>query len=620
MSLDNRENAKYAVGIDLGTTHCVVAYRALGQDARAGEQDTGIHILPIAQLSAAGTLAELTQLPSFIYQAHGDEIPASELALPWQGGDASGSNFPLGKIAQTLGAKTPIRLVASAKSWLSHPGVDCHQAFLPIDGPEEVEKVSPYGATLSYLNHIKNAWSYQFPQAPLTQQQVTITVPASFDPRARELTAQAAAEVGLAQATLLEEPQAAFYSWVYENQQSWRDQIQVGDLALVVDIGGGTTDFSLISVQEENGELSLERIAVGEHILLGGDNMDLALAYRVKAKLEAEGKALQLWQINALTHGCRSAKEALLSDPELQASAIVVPSRGSKLIGGSMRTELTRQEVVDTLVEGFFPQTNVDELPRSRNRAALSTKSLPYAQDAAVTRHLAQFLTRQSTPSSDPLDPLATPGFLKPSVILFNGGAFKAEQFSQRLENTLSAWLEAESKPRATRLQGADLDNAVAKGAAYYGFVRCGEGIRIRGGSASAYYVGIESAMPAVPGMEPPMQAFCVAPFGIEEGTSAPLSEQEFCLVVGEAVDFRFFASTSRRQDQVGTLLEAWADDELQELEPITAKLEASELNPGQTVAVNLQASVTEVGTLRLDAIECDGDGRWKIEFNVRTG
>ena len=629
-SNSNNTHEQYAVGIDLGTTHCVLAWQALNQeegesaDAESAAE-TLIEVLPITQLASPGSVVESQQLPSLMYLTHPDELPENELRLPWNAPDVG---YPLGNIAQNLGAKTPIRLVSSAKSWLCHSGVDCKQPLLPLDSVEEIDKVSPYAATLAYLQHLKHAWQYRFPEAPLAQQKLTITVPASFDPKARELTAEAAQEAGLGHAILLEEPQAAFYSWIFENSDTWRDQVKLGDVVLVVDVGGGTTDLSLIEVKQENGDLTLERLAVGEHILLGGDNMDLALAYQVKAKVEAQGKKLEMWQINALTHGCRSAKEALLTDPELQSVPIVVPSRGSRLMGGSLRAELTREEVVNALVEGFFPKVSVDEMPKSRPRSALSTKSLPYAQDAGITRHLAKFLSSQASGNAHPApyNPLEAqaPTFLKPSAVLFNGGVFKAPILSRRIGDTLNQWLLEASSPEVKNLTGADLDFAVARGAAYYGSVREGKGVRIKGGTASAYYVGIETAMPAVPGMEPPLQAFCIAPFGIEEGSSAASSKEEFALVVGEPVEFRFFSSTTRRNDEVGTVLESWSDDELIEMPPISAKLEDNEIAPGQSVAVNLQASVTEVGTLKLEAVEVKRQNqaaeprRWKIEFDVR--
>ena len=350
------ESSRYSVGIDLGTTNSVLSYVDLTSEADKPTEE----ILQVEQLTQPGVVEARAQLPSFLYQAHEAEVSAAELSLPW------GQSAPqlVGYVARYLGAKTPLRLVASAKSWLCHGGVDRRSDFLPLNAPEEVEKTSPLAASAAYLSHLKAAWNHRFPEQPLEQQDITLTVPASFDPAARDLTAEAARSIGLNRLTLLEEPQAALYSWVNNSGDSWRDQVNVGDVVLVVDIGGGTTDLSLVAVTESDGNLELNRIAVGDHILLGGDNMDLALAYRVKAKLDAEGKSLQPWQIQALTHGCRDAKEALLSDSDVQAVPLVVPSRGSKLLGSTLRTELTREEVEQTLVDGFFPQVAIDEHPR----------------------------------------------------------------------------------------------------------------------------------------------------------------------------------------------------------------------------------------------------------------
>ncbi|HKT97278.1 MAG TPA: Hsp70 family protein, partial [Paraburkholderia sp.] len=426
--------------------------------------------------------------------------------------------------------------------------------------------------------------------------------------------------------TLLEEPQAALYSWIQKSGGAWRKEVKVGDIILVVDVGGGTTDLSLIAVVEREGNLELHRVAVGEHILLGGDNMDLALAHVVARKLAAQGTQADPWQLRALTYACRSAKETLLSDPSVETVPLVVPSRGSKLIGGSIRTELTRTELTQIILEGFFPQVDAAARPVTRARAGLTQLGLPYAQDAGVTRHLAAFLGRQLgalaelegfTPASGQT---GNASFLHPTAVLFNGGVFKSPLLSGRVLEILNGWLAAEGASAARLLGGADLDLAVARGAAYYGYVKRGKGVRIRGGTARAYYVAIESAMPAVPGLEPPVSALCVAPFGMEEGTDAALPPQEFGLVVGEPVHFRFFGSSVRRQDQVGTLLDYWSAEELQELEEIQATLPSEGRTPGEVVPVRLHARVTEAGTLELEAVPSGSNERWKVEFDVRGG
>jgi hypothetical protein len=608
--------ARYSIGIDLGTTHCALSYVDL---ASSDGEKTTQGILPITQLTAPGAIEELDLLPSFLYLPHPSEFSPGDLSLPWNAGRA----FAVGELARNRGAATPIRLVSSAKSWLCHPGVDRRAAILPNDAPAEVTRISPLESSVRYLAHMREAWDHAHPDAPFSEQEITVTIPASFDPAARELTAEAAEAAGYGRMTLLEEPQAALYSWIQMSDGLWRKQVRVGDIILVVDVGGGTTDFSLIAVIEREGNLELHRIAVGEHILLGGDNMDLALAHVVARKLAAQGTQPDPWQLRALTYACRAAKETLLIDPSTEAVPLVVPSRGSKLVGGSIRTELTRAELTQTILDGFFPQVDGSARPVSRARVGLTQLGLPYAQDAAVSRHLAAFLGRQVTALAEleglPHAPAAGASFLHPTAVLFNGGVFKSALLSERILGTVNGWLAAEGAAPARLLEGGDLDRAVARGAAYYGYVRRGKGVRIRGGTARAYYVAVESAMPAVPGIEPPIQALCVAPFGMEEGTEAALPPQEFGLVVGEPVHFRFFGSSVRRHDQVGTLLDYWTPEELQELEEIQATLPSDGRTPGEVVPVKLHARVTEAGTLELEAVPRDTGERWKVEFDVRA-
>ncbi|EII5414219.1 TPA: Hsp70 family protein [Vibrio alginolyticus] len=630
-SVETQQTPKFSVGIDLGTTHCVMSF------VDTHNEDARVEVMPIPQLTAPGTVETRSQLGSFLYQPHEHEMNPQSRVLPW----SSEPKALVGAIARNLGSKTPIRLVASAKSWLCHAGVNRRDAFLPAGSPEEVEKVSPLRATELYLEHLKDAWNHTNPNHNLADQDVTITVPASFDPAARDLTAEAARNVGFVHLTLLEEPQAALYNWIDNSNDKWRDEVEVGDIVLVVDIGGGTTDLSLVEVTEDNGNLTLNRIAVGEHILLGGDNMDLALAYRLKMKLAQEGKELQPWQVQAMTHACRDAKEALLNDSELQSVPIVVPSRGSKLLGATLKTELTQEEVQQTLVDGFFPQVAITDHPVQRNRGALTQMGLPYAQDAGITRHIAAFLSKQANALStsgngaeaaaQDFNPFANmpgmPGsdaaqsadFIKPTAILFNGGVLKSKLLATRLEDTINEWLIEADAEMAKRLTGVDLDLAVASGAAYYGSVRRGQGVRIRGGIASAYYVGIESAMPAIPGMAPPMEALCVAPFGMEEGSSVDVPSQEFGLIIGQPVNFQFFGSTVRRDDLAGTHLDYWAPEELEELPEIQVTLPVSEgRREGEVVPVTLASRVTELGTLYLEAIAADNGQKWHVEFDVR--
>ncbi|MCK4842934.1 MAG: Hsp70 family protein [Methylococcales bacterium] len=615
---------KYSVGIDLGTTHCVLSYVDLSHidsshsDSSKSEQDFQ-QVLDIPQLSSLGVVEDKKQLPSFMYLPHEAEISEGSTSLPW----TAKPDYLVGDIARNLGSKTPIRLVASAKSWLCHAGVNCKQPILPAEAPEEVARVSPFQATTAYLQHIKSAWQAKYPDSPLEQQDLIITVPASFDPAARELTIEAARSIGLNQALLLEEPQSAFYSWINNSEGDWREHVSVGDVILVVDIGGGTTDLSLIAVTEQEGNLELTRIAVGDHILLGGDNMDLALAYTVKAKMEKQtGKRLEAWQLQALTHACRDAKEKLFNDSAINNVPLVIPSRGSSLIGGSLRTELTRDELDSVLVEGFLPEVAISDRPISRPRSGLTHKGLPYAQDAGITRHLAAFLTKQHS-ATEELEHVNLPEqatFLHPTAVLFNGGVLKADILAKRLTKILNSWLIAEQAPEIRLLEGADLDLAVAKGAAYFGWVRQGNGVRIKGGTAACYYVGVESSMLAVPGMRPEIEALCLAPFGMEQGTKEELLENEFGLVIGEPVRFRFFASNTRREDKAGTRLDYWTDEELQELDEIEITLPEEGHKAGEVIPVHLSAAISDVGTLELHAVSQLDDHRWKIEFDVRAG
>lgn len=597
---------RYALGIDLGTTNSALSAVPLDEEAAALPA-----LQPVPQVVHAGELGERELLPSFLYLPGEVELPAGATALPW---DAE-RKYVVGAFAREQGASVPARLVSSAKSWLSYAGVDRRSAILPWASPEDVVKVSPVEASARYLTHLREAWNAAHPDALLEEQDLVITVPASFDAVARELTVEAAHQAGLGdRLTLLEEPQAALYSWVATNGDAWRKQVQVGDLILVVDIGGGTTDLSLIAVGEEEGSLQLRRVAVGDHILLGGDNMDLALAYAVRTRLEAEGKKIDDWQMRALTYSCRAAKEELFADPSKPSFSVVIPGRGSKLIGGAIRTELTREELTRTLVDGFFPVVGSDARPQVPRRVGLTTLGLPYASDPAVTRHLAAFLGRQIGAAANLPAGIHAEGrsYLHPTAVLFNGGVTKAPVLRGRIVEVLDAWAKADGGTPVKVLEGGDPDLAVSKGAAYYGRVRTGRGVRIRGGAARSYYVGIERAELAVPGIPPRIDAVCVAPFGMEEGSETTLPDV-LGLVVGEPAVFQFYASSSRRDDPVAARVDP---AELEELSPIETTLAGP---AGQVVGVQLHARYTEVGTLELAAVDPASGNRWKLEYNVRA-
>ena len=607
--------AKYIVGIDLGTTNSALARC----DANT-EEDSRIEVLGILQSVNTNEVAERTLLPSFLYIPGEFDFPKGSIALPWD----PEPKFVVGELARKRGAESPNRLVASAKSWLSYAGVNRTSPILPWQAPEEVRKLSPVEASSQFLEHLRSVWESGEAdgqrEPPLAEQEVLLTVPASFDEEARELTRRAAEKAGFQHVTLLEEPQAAFYAWLESHADAWRSRIKVGDLVLVCDVGGGTTDFSLISVSEENGELTLKRVAVGDHILLGGDNMDLALARVLQQRLEASGHRVDTWQLHGLWHQSRMAKEKLFASPRTQSCPITLLGKGTKLIGGTIKTDLTREDLDQVLVKGFFPEVASSELPARQRRVGFQELGLPYAADPAVTKHLARFLSEQARNSPEAAGiRRGRSGLACPTHILFNGGVMKAAVLRDRLVEVLNSWVTQEGFDGLGAqqiLEAPDLEHAVARGAAYYGKARRGRGVRIRSGASRTYYIGIESAMPAVPGMEAPLKALCVVPFGMEEGTEATIPNREFGLVVGEPAEFRFLTSSIRKQDHVGSLLEDWGDD-LRELGPLEVTL-TLDGQQGSVVPVRLETRVTEIGTLEVWCVSRDGTQRWKLELNIR--
>ena len=607
--------AKYIVGIDLGTTNS-----ALARCDAITEEDSHIEVLSIPQLVNPGEVAERTLLPSFLYIPGEFDFPKGSTTLPWD----PEPKLVIGELARKRGAESPNRLVASAKSWLSYAGVDRTAPILPWQAPDEVPKLSPVDVSSQFLQHLRTVWdngqAAGQPELAFAEQDVLLTVPASFDEEARELTRRAAEQAGLQNVTLLEEPQAAFYAWLESQGNTWRSRIKVGDLVLVCDIGGGTTDFSLITVSEENGELTLKRVAVGDHILLGGDNMDLALARLLQQRLEASSHRVDTWQLHGLWHQCRMAKEKLFASPRTQSAPITLLGKGTKLIGGTIKTELTREDLDQVLVKGFFPEVASSELPARQRRVGFQELGLPYAADAAITKHLARFLSDQirNSPEAAAIR-RGRSGLACPTHILFNGGVMKAAVLRDRVIQVLNSWLKEEGFDGLGAqqiLDAPDLEHAVARGAAYYGKARRGRGVRIRSGASRTYYIGIESAMPAVPGMEAPLKALCVVPFGMEEGTEATIPNREFGLVVGEPAEFRFLTSSIRKQDHVGSLLEDWGND-LRELGPLEVTL-TLDGQQGSVVPVRLETRVTEIGTLEVWCVSRDGKQRWKLELNIR--
>ena len=686
-------SAKYVVGVDLGTSNCELAY--LPVDGANGEEP---RVLEIAQFVATSTIERRDKLPSALYVGPEEERGLADWRLPWNetsldgdaetgevdgetgkadkdvksgkggffrkifgigSGDKNGATRPsgtsnpnalylVGEIALRRAAETPERTVVSAKSWLTHSRVDRREPILPWGAPDGTSRVSPVEASRRYLAHLAAAWNDAFPDAPIFDQQVVLTVPASFDESARELTREAAVGAGFNPETLifLEEPSAATYAWLAQKGDAWRKELAVGDVALICDVGGGTTDLSLIRVEEEDGDLVLNRLAVGNRLLLGGDNVDLALAHRAAALFAEKGTKLNPWQAGSLWRQCRDAKETLLGGAVAQtgesgedktvaqtggtgengenseeAYKITALGRSSQLVGGSVSVDFPKAEATALVLDGFFPICSLDDRPKRRSGAGLREAGLPFEADAAVTRHVAAFLNSRTDDDGAPI---------RPTRYLLNGGVFKSKAITERFEEQLRAWFP--DAPPTNLNPDADLDRAVARGAAFYGLAKRRGGIRIRGASARSYYIGIESAGLAIPGVPRPMKALCVAPVGMEEGTELSVPSDEFELVVGEPAVFRFFGSTTRPQDRPGTLLDLAEDDgDLLETDPIETALETPEIDGDEEngevggtsggveyVATRFRTVVTELGALEIWCEEVDGPRRWKLEFSVR--
>ena len=602
----------------------MLAYAAVGEDSR---ETPTVELFTLDQLVDAATIEGLASLPSFVYLS--DE-KKDVYNLPW----AKERNYAVGSWAARLADSQPDRIVDKAKSWLCYNRIDRHEAFLPWTGSEAaeegIEKISPVEASRRYLEHIVSAWNYAHPDAPLSQQTVVLTVPASFDAAARELTREAALAAGLPENfTLLEEPQAAVYAWLAGKGDKWRKELKENDVLLVCDVGGGTSDFSLVNVEQLDGELTLNRLAVGNHLLIGGDNMDLAVAFLASQKFAEKGIELDPWQNIALQHAARNAKERLMSDDAPQTHAIAIAGRGRKLIASTVSVEVTKEEIQNLLREGFFPVCESTDRPAKNRQSGFRQLGLPYESDAAVTRHLSAFLQTH------------LPDGGSPTHVLLNGGVFKSAPLRQRLFETLEHWSadkpsavsdpNAANKNHALQLSSSSLDYAVAQGAAYYAWAKHNGGIRIKGSTARAYYVGIETAGLAIPGAPRPINALCVAPMGMEEGTEAdiPAGQMEIGLVVGEPEKFRIFSSSVRKDDKPGTLLKSWTEDELQETDSLETEFNSGELNAAggennlsslaaQYVPVTFHSVVTELGMFELWCQSINSTDKWKLEFSAR--
>ncbi|SCA64058.1 hypothetical protein SCG7086_BT_00020 [Chlamydiales bacterium SCGC AG-110-P3] len=605
----NKPDPKFIIGIDLGTTNCTMAYAPVVEE---GAKDLPlIERFQIPQVTASGMIDKESTLPSFVYFPLDAELSAKTATVEW----AADREHCVGLHARERGAEVPDRLVSSAKSWLCHDGIDRREAILP-GGNAEDGLMSPVDGCCQLLVHLREAWTQEYGKdAPFVEQTVLVTVPASFDPSARQLVQEAAEKAGYPEIILLEEPQAAFYSWLQRNGDSWRDQLAVDQHVLVVDVGGGTTDFTLVKVTDEDGDLGLERVAVGSHLLLGGDNMDLACAYLAKGKLEDDGHEIDDWQMQSLVHASRKAKEILLGDNEQDTCELTIHGRGSSLVKGTLSASVTREEAHALLVEGFAPLVAATDRSKIERRSGLQQVGLPFAQDPRLSSQLAKFLSMTGEDDSDSMK-----NFVAPAAVLFNGGTMKAQALRSRIVEQLNQWAGEVGSNEVIVLAGADYDFSVSHGAVGYGFARSGNSIRIKGGTSRSYYIGVEEAAPAVPGVPAPMTAVCVVPFGMEEGTELELDNREFALVLGQMAHFRFFShATSTLADgsepMIGTAVRRWKK-ELVELHPIETVLDRADKD-GKTVKVRLKSVVTELGVLELWCVAADGR-EWKLEFDVR--
>ncbi len=599
--------SRYIVGIDLGTTNCAVAY----VDTKGRERPSAdVRAFEVAQLVAPGESAPRPMLPSFLYLPGAHELPAGATRLPWRGD----SDRIVGEFARIQGARVPGHLVASAKSWLCHAGVDREAAILPWGSPAEARKVSPVEASADLLAHIRDAWNDRFAQDDeahrLDRQEVILTVPASFDEAARELTVEAAKRAGIGHPILLEEPQAAFYCWIVAHQDVWQREVRAGELILVCDIGGGTTDFSLITVVETPSGPGFRRVAVGDHLMLGGDNIDLALAHRVEKKLGAARLDSEQW--GALRYSCRTAKEKLLSDLPADRWPVTIAGRGSRIIGGSLQSELTRAEVLEIVRDGFFPISPRSEDPTRGARAGLQEFGLPFVSDPAIPRHLSAFLRRHKAEAIGQGGQAGAEVPARPDAILFNGGALTPALLRDRVVEVVRSWFADEDggsySPRV--LSNASLDLAVAHGAAYYGVVRRGGGIRIGGGTARSFYVGFQAEAAGRPWL-------CVVPRDAQEGDEIAIDRHDFDLLMGQPVAFPLASSSVRPSDAPGDLVGA-DPDSIRELPPLVGVMRVGRKAKAERVPVRLAARVTEVGTVELWCQSRTDDRRWRLQIQLR--
>jgi len=602
---------QYLVSIDLGTTNSVLAYAAPG-----GE----VQLFEVEQLTAPGEVGSAALLPSSRYHPAAGEFAAGELQLPWP--EPAVADAPtgavIGRLARKLGGQVPGRLVASAKSWLSHTGVDRMAPILPWGAADDVARVSPVASSASYLAHLRAAWNTRFPSAPLEQQQVVLTIPASFDEGARALTLEAARMAGMPSLRLLEEPQAALYDWLYRHRASLAQELAGSRLVLVADVGGGTTDFTLVKVEMAGGEPQLTRIGVGNHLILGGDNMDLALAHLAEQRLNTDAgsgtpggagpQRLSAARLAQLTERCRAAKEALLAEEAPEQVSVTLLGAGSKLIGGSRSVALRREDVERIVLDGFFP-FNEGQQPAQVKRGGIVEFGLPYASDPAVTRHLAGFLRQHAAAAREALGQADDGKLPVPDTLLLNGGVFRAAKLSERLAASLAAW---RGQPVRV-LHNDNPDVAVARGGVAYALGKQGMAPSIAGGSPRSYWLLLDNAR--APGVT--RRAVCLLPRGTASGHEVRLDERSFALRLGRPVRFHIATTLADAAPPQAGQVADLAPDELTALPAIATVLRDSvDANARKEITVQLAASLTEVGTLE---VHCEGNGqRWQLEFQLR--
>ncbi|MGV3486788.1 MAG: Hsp70 family protein [Planctomycetaceae bacterium] len=593
--------SRYVVGIDLGTTNCALGY------VDTHQSPWQVETFRITQWVDAGQYEQRETLPSFHYELAAHEAESTDWRLPW---DSKPSRHCVGVFARDAGHRHPGRRIASAKSWLSHDGVDRSADFLPWHGDSDVTRMSPVDASAAYLAHLRAAWNHVHPADLLEHQDVVITLPASFDEVARELTVMAAKKAGLRRVYLIEEPQAAFYAWIHSHADQWHRQISAGQMILVCDIGGGTTDFTLIRVQPSgDGQVQFHRVAVGNHLILGGDNLDLALAKLAEAKLlrEVGLQHLSADQWDRLVQVARVAKEAMLSENRPASYTLSLPAEGSKLIGGAVQVELSVAEIDAALVEGFFPQVALDERP-SIGQSGFREFGLPYAADPAITRHLAAFLTDHRRSGLKAEDQTSED---RPSWLLFNGGVMAAPALRQRIADSLSSWFRRpeEAAWEPTILASPRLDLAVAHGAAYYAMVRRGEGIKIAANLGRSYYMQVSS--------DPPT-AICLIPGNAEAGMRFRTDEHVLELQLGQPVQFPLWVSSTRLADQAGAVV-AMQEGEALRLPPIYTALTTGKRREAKTIRVAIESELSEIGTIGMWCVDLDSSNRWQLDFDIRS-